>query len=446
MIRRIPHCMLVMILGSLTGPAQAQEEAYNREPIRYLDAEATNPITRLQGRIDDGEVRLKRDRKWGYLPAVLDALGVPEESQMLVFSKTSFQASRISPVTPRAIYFADDVYVGWVPGGDVLEISAVDPDLGVVFYLLGQEPAPKPVFERQTHACLSCHASGKTQGVPGHLVRSVYAKADGMPAYNAGSFVTGHESPMRERWGGWFVTGTHGASRHMGNVFVRNSANPEDLDRDAGSNVTDLSDRLSVAMFLEPTSDLVALMVLEHQTQLHNRITAAGFATRQALEYQRGINESLKLPADEVWDSTRKRIEGPAEELLRYLLFSEEAALEAPVAGTSGFAEVFQARGPKDEKGRSLRDLDLTTRLQRYRCSYLIDSDAFRSLPDQTKQHVYKRLDQVLSGEDRSEAFAHLGEDERLAIREILAQTHPELKEHWSGRGGMEAESATNAD
>ncbi len=428
---RLAWFVVGIAVVSCRGAARGQEAPYYREPIRYLEAQAQDPVARLQARIDAGEVRLPRDRKWGYLPALLEELGAPQESQGLVFSKTSFQAARISPRTPRAIYFGDDVYVGWVPGGDVLEISAVDPELGAVYYLLGQEPARKPQFERQTHACLSCHATGRTQDVPGHLVRSVYAKADGMPAYNAGSFISGHESPLQERWGGWYVTGRHGEARHMGNVFATSGPNPEDLDRDSGANVTDLSDRLSVATYLQPTSDLVALMVLEHQTQMHNRITAAGYAALQALEYQRGINESLKLPEDEVWDSTNRRIEGPAEELLEYLLFSDEAILDSPVQGVSQFAATFAARGPKDSQGRSLRDFDLATRLFRNRCSYLIYSEAFLSLPEVTREYVYRRLDEVLSGKDQAKAFAHLGAEERRTIREIMVETHPELGPRW---------------
>jgi hypothetical protein len=225
----------------------------------------------------------------------------------------------------------------------------------------------------------------------------------------------------------------------MGNVFATSGPTPEDLDREAGANVTDLSDRLSVATYLQPTSDLVALMVMEHQTQMHNRITAAGYAAKQAIDYQRGINESLKLPADEVWDSTRKRIEGPAEELLEYLLFAEEAKLVSAVEGASSFTNAFAARGPKDAAGRSLRDFDLSTRLFRYRCSYLIYSEGFLSLPEVTRKYLYRRLDEVLSGADRGEAFGHLGAEERQAIREILVETHPEIGQRWKGKAAADA-------
>src|SRR5262249_24032554 len=153
-----------------------------------------------------------------YLKAVLKALGVSEASQTLVFSKTSFQHARIGPRAPRALYFGDDVYVGYVRGGDVLEFSTVDPNLEATFYLLDQQKTEKPEFVGQTHACRQCHASGKTQEAPGHLVRSVFPSRTGLPVFNAGSFVTDPSSPFSESWGGWYVTGTHGGQRHMGNV------------------------------------------------------------------------------------------------------------------------------------------------------------------------------------------------------------------------------------
>src|SRR5262249_23103160 len=133
------------------GPAPG-DVPYEQEPIGYLTAEANDPVARLQKRVEKGEVKLDFDEEGqGYLKAVLKALKVPEASQTLVFSKTSFQAPRIGPKTPRALYFGDDVYVGYVRGGDVLEFSTVDPNLGATFYLLDQNKTEKPEFVRQTH-------------------------------------------------------------------------------------------------------------------------------------------------------------------------------------------------------------------------------------------------------------------------------------------------------
>jgi hypothetical protein len=424
---------LVVVAAVAGAPARGQATVdIDREPISYGKTTAADPVARLQRRIDRGEVKLSYDEDaQGYLKAVLDALGVPTESQMLVFSKTSFQHTRIGPRTPRAVYFGDDVYVGYVRGGDVLEVSAVDPKLGATFYLLDQRPTGRPEFVRQSDACLQCHVSTKTQEVPGHLVRSVFPDRSGLPLLSGGSFVTDHTSPLSERWGGWYVTGTHGGQRHMGNVVAADRGHPEDLDREAGANRTDLKGLVDTSPYLTGHSDLVALMVLEHQTQTQNLITAAGYQARLGRYSDEGINKALGRPADALSPSTERRVNSAADKLAAALLLSGEAKLTDPVAGTSGFAAAFPERGPRDRKGRSLRDLDLSTRLFKYPCSYLIYSESFDALPVPVKERVYRRLLDVLTGRDTSPAFAHLSPDDRRAILEILADTRPGLPDEW---------------
>ncbi len=411
------------VVATAAGPARAGLPI-EEEPIRYLSAPLKDPVARLRMRIDKGEVALKHERDRGYVKSVLDALGVSPASQTLVFSKTSFQHTRISPRTPRALYFNDEVYVGWVPHGDVLEVVSVDPDLGPVYYLLDQAPTARPAFGRETHACLQCHESPRTQDVPGVLVRSIYPNRSGTPVFSAGSFVTSHESPLAERWGGWYVTGTHGAQRHMGNAILKGE-NPDNLDREAGANVTDLTRLVDTTPYLTPHSDIAALMVLEHQTQTQNVITRANYEARIALRQEAEINKALGRAGGSMSEGTQHRIESYAEKVVRALLFVDEARLTEPIAGTSGFAEQFAARGPRDPKGRSLRDLDLKTRLFRYPCSYLIASEQFAALPTEAKGYVYRRIREVLTGKDKSAAFAHLSADDRRAILEILRATEP---------------------
>ncbi|HEY3441694.1 MAG TPA: hypothetical protein VGK29_13105 [Paludibaculum sp.] len=362
-----------------------------------------DPIARLQARLDSGAVKLEWDEKHGYLPAVLKALKIPVSSQGLVFSKTSFQAPLISPAAPRAIYFSDSVYVGFVPKGPVLELSAADPARGGFFYTLEQKRVAKPQIERG-EGCLSCHVSPNTTGVPGHLVRSVYPDATGFPLGTVGSFVTDHRSPFAERWGGWYVTGTHGNARHMGNVVVKDQSKPEALDREAGANVTSLQGLVDTRPYLSPHSDIVALMVLEHETKMHNLFTRAGYEVRAAQTLQGEMNKALGRPAEEISESTARRIENAAEILVRYLLFLDEPRLESPVRGTSGFAREFAARG-------GLREFDLETRLFKYRCSFLIGSESFRALPDALRARVWARIDGVMAGA------------EWAATREVLAAT-----------------------
>jgi hypothetical protein len=389
-----------------------------------------DPAALLQRRIDKGEAKLEFDSKHGYLLSVLKHFNIPVSSQMLVFSKTSFQLNRISPEAPRALYFNDDAYIGWVQDGDVIEVSSVDPVKGSIFYTLDQRNPRKTGFVRREE-CLQCHASPKTLGIPGHLVRSVYPGPDGFPYFQAGSFNTDHRSPFKERWGGWFVTGTHGAQRHMGNVVALDRDKPEILDIAAGANVTDLRGRVNTEPYLSRHSDIVALMVLEHQTRMHNLIARVNYETRLALSQQEAMNKVFGR-ADGTWsDSTRRRIFGASEALLQYMLFIDEARLDAPVKGTSNFQAEFEQRGPRDKSGRSLRQLDLTTRLLKYPCSYLIYSDAFDGLPQPAREYIYRRLWDVLSGKDKSRPFAGLADGDRIAIRTILWETKQSLPEYW---------------
>jgi hypothetical protein len=409
--------------GSYILPLDHTAIRYNTDPV-------TDRVSALQERLRNGKVKLNYDARHGYLSALLKALSVPESSQVLVYSKTSFQAPRISPRMARALYFTDDVFVGWVPNGDVLEIASVDPRQGVVFYTMDQEAGPKPRIDRRDE-CLQCHASGGTLGVPGLVVRSVYVERSGMPLFNAGGFVTDHRSPLSQRWGGWYVTGTHGSQRHMGNVFAEDRDHPDVLDRDKGANVTDLKSRIDIESYLAPTSDIVALMVLEHQTRMTNLITRVGWEVRLALSDQKAINQALKEPEDQISASTRRRIDNAAESLLKYTLFADEALLEAPVKGVAPFSKEFQERGPRDHAGRSLRDLDLNRRMFRYPCSFLIYSEAFDALPAVARDRFYRRLWEVLSGADQTPVYARLTPADRKAIYEILLDTKRDLPEYW---------------
>ncbi len=416
----------VVLLGSCELATSSDLE---RPPIQYSTAPTSDVVTALREKIGKGAVALKRDDDHGYLKSLLKELDIPISSQVLVFSRTSLQRSRISPKTPRALYFNDDVTVGFCQRGDVLEISATDPNLGTVFYTVDQNPAKRGEFTRQTESCLLCHGSSSNQGFPGHLIRSVSPDRTGEPVFSRGTKRVDHSTPFEDRWGGWYVTGTSSKQTHMGNQIV--GGWPGQADDAVDTNVTDLKPYFTVANYLSPHSDLVALMVLEHQCEMQNRLTRAGFQVRIALHEQTELNKVFREASTYRSEGITRRINHACESVVRYLLFCEEAKLTEPVAGTSEFAKEFAARGPFDSGKRSLRAFDLKTRMFRYPMSYLVYSKLFDGLPNVAKDRIYLRLWEVLTEKDETKEFAHLSKEDRRAVLEILRETKPDLPDYW---------------
>jgi hypothetical protein len=399
---------------------------FDEESMGYSKAEATGAVARLQARMDKGNATLSHDEKFGYLPSVLEALKVPRSSQMLVFSKTSFQRERISPHRPRALFFNDEVYIGFIPGSPLLEFSVADPKLGAVFYTLSQDTNTKPRFVR-TDQCLECHASSKSLGVPGHLLRSFATDEEGAVDLSSGTSLVNHRTPLAERWGGWYVTGSSGGQAHRGNLIGKAAFAKHEQDPNASGDLENLKQFFEVSPYPGPKSDIVALMVLEHQTHLHNFITRLHYEATMALQTYGHLNYLKNI----------------TEAFLKYLLFTEEAPLTAAIRGSSGFTKEFAAQGPRDKQGRSLRDFDLETRLFKHPCSYLIYSEAFDALPERMKAHLYQRLWDILSGKDPNPEFAKLTAQDRKAVLEILADTKPGLPDYWKAavreRAGAQA-------
>ncbi|MGE0755944.1 MAG: hypothetical protein AB7O38_02950 [Pirellulaceae bacterium] len=381
-------------------------------------------MSRLQTRLDRGDTALAFDDGAGYLQSVLAELKIPVSSQTLVFSKTSLQQRRISPQTPRAIYFGDDVYVGYCVGGEVLEISAVDARLGTVFYTLDQtRAAGTPTFVHRMDSCLVCHRTNRTEGVPGHLARSLYVDREGHPVVSSGSRFVNHTTPLAERWGGWYVTGTHGSQRHLGNLTVADDFRGPPADNTSGMNITSLSRHVDTSPYLTPHSDIVALMVLEHQVLVHNCLASASLAAREALaevEEHAGMGPP-KSGKSRALNSPRMQV--AVERLLEALLMVGESTLAGRIEGTSPFAAEYEAAGRRDSQGRSLRDLDLSRRLFKHPCSPLIYSEAFTELPAEIQEPLLRRLREVLLGMDQSDKFRQLSAADRHSIWEILRET-----------------------
>ena len=415
--------LVVLSTGSKTF---SQQPGFERPPIDYHNAETRDPISQLAVKIETGELELQHEENFGYLRSLLKALDVPISSQALVFSKTSLQLQRISPRTPRALYFSDDVYIGFCQDGDVLELAATGPLQGATFYTMSQQKQEKPAFVRDRGNCLACHASGRTQNVPGYLMRSVFPDKRGQPRYGRGTHLTDSTSPFQERWGGWYVTGTHGNMRHMGNSTCNDDTTA--FDRETGANCNELDRFIETDQFLSPHSDIVALMVLQHQSQMHNAIAAANYETRQAVYQAKQMNALLERAPDHLSETAQRRINTAAERVLQHLLMCDEFKLTDRIIGSSQFTAHFEKIGKRDQRGRSLRDFDLQTRLFRYPCSYLIHSDAFDGLPGLVRIKVLQKLVAVLTGKDNREAYQHLSPETRKALLEILRDTKPEFR------------------
>jgi hypothetical protein len=378
--------------------------------IEYSTRPAHDPVAELNRKIQQGQTRLKFDPANGYLRPLLEALGIPAESQMAVFSKTSFQTSGIGPHNPRSVFFNDSVAIAWLRGAWTVELAAEDPEQGVVFYTLDQQFSEKPVFHRRDD-CLTCHNSYNAAGVPGMLVRSVYTAHDGTALFQLGSYNTDHSSPMEQRWGGWYVTGKSGGARHMGNILVKDAK--AEAPATAADELASLDGKIDTGGYLSKYSDIVALMVFEHQMRAINLLTRACWEARYA-----------------AYRNTTPAPDAPIA-LADYLLFVDEAPLKGRIEGSSGFDRKFEAGGPHDSKGRSLRQLDLERRLMRYPCSYMIYSAAFDALPAATRDAVYRRMWAVLSGQESGERYAHMAAADRQAAIEILRETKPGLPKYF---------------
>ena len=408
----------------LTGQrGGAFRESRDHPAIRYSDGARNDAVTALDRAVQAGEIALAFEPTTGYLRSVLDALEIPIESQVTVFSETSFQARWVTPENPRAIFFNDTVAVGWVRGADVLEVASLDPTQGVLFFSIDQKPTDRPQIRRNDQ-CLACHLSWDTLGIPGLTTLSTLPMPDDPNAYAIG-WTTDHRIALEDRWGSWYVTGAPPSLRHLGNTSEPMESVPGP-DADPAPVLDTLDGRFDLSGYPTSYSDIVALLVLEHRTHMTNLLVRMGWETRVADYEAARAGQPPAGPAAAV-------IEDTAVELVDYLLFVHEAPLPPGIRSTSGFGESFSTQGPFDSQGRSLHQLDLDGRLLRYPCSFLIYTDAFDALPERAKDAVYRRMWVVLSEEATDDRYALLTLDDRRAVVEILRDTKPDLPAYFQG-------------
>ena len=417
------HLPLTLLLSGVT-----LGDDYEQAPFHYSDSVSADPVEKMRQQIESGDLKLPYTDDKTFLHDFLKRMNVPVESQVMVFSRTSLQTDRISPTRPRPVYFSDNCYVGWVQGGEI-EITSVDATLGPVFYRMRipRQSDSKPRIIRDRN-CLNCHGSSRTRGYPGLLVRSVYTDANGFPILGAGTFRTEHSSPLSERWGGWYVTGQNAGDRHMGNRIHREAGESGQVEiaSDFGTSLTDLKEVIDTTPYLSAESDIVALMVLEHQVTAHNAITRAHYDTRKWLYNNRIMAEQFGQASGSLSDSTRRLIDRQADELLKVMMFADETPLEGwGVEGGEAFQEAFLKNAKKAESGRSLRDFELLSRLFRHRMSYMIYSDSFVALPKELTDVFFKKLKVILYGQPGGETdpYDYLSKKERGRILDILKDT-----------------------
>jgi hypothetical protein len=393
-----------MFLGSADDPG-----------IRYTTVPLRNVVDDLNRKLLDGSATLTFQGRSGYLRSVAEALNLPIDSQLVLFSKGSLQGRLVSPTNPRALFFNDRVALGWVRDAELLEVAAYDAAAGMVFYSLEQKPAGRPAFKREFR-CLGCHMAGDTSGVPGLLMFS--STTDPVSGRDLRLLGIDHRSPHAQRFGGWFVTGGS-ATGHMGNR----------VPALAGRDATDLN---SLTGLFEPdgypgaSSDIAALLAFSHQVGMVNLLTRTSWEARAAdpaLHPGGGPGQARAVDA---------LMSGLASEVVDYMLFVDEPPLPHAVGRGSAFASRMAATGPRDRKGRSLHELELTHRLLKYPCSYLVYSPAFDALPPLASAPIYRRLWEVLSGQAAGARYRALSLADRQAIVEILRDTKPGLPEYFT--------------
>jgi hypothetical protein len=408
--------VLLCLLASL-APVQAQLIYDTEYPLMgYGKTPTTDPYSRLVKTLAAKNEKLPHVAEHnGYLEGLLQALGIDLSSQILVFSKSSLKQRYISPQTPRMMFFTDEVYVTFAPGSRSLEVAAMDPVLGPVFFDVSQDVKAEVPFKQETDRCLRCHDTYSMTGggVPRFMLSTVIAGADGNIVSHELSEITEQSTPIGERWGGWYVTGMSGKQIHRGNFIVKDVAVLSKRPWQGEINQQSLDKFVDLAAYPRKTSDIVALLVLQHQVTVQNALVRLNYESRKLLAGNSKTNDD--------------ELQALVKPLLEVMFMTDEPPLADAVQGTSGYQQWFEQRGPATKDGKSLRQFDLRTHTFRYRLSYLIYSDAVAALADRVKQLLFADISKVLAGDAALLDGKSLPLDERQAIRDILQATKPEV-------------------
>ena len=418
----------LLLCSTLTGFSQFYND-YELEPHGYFSKDAKDPVTLLMKRVQRGEVLIKEPNGKPLVERLLRELGLNKDTQILVFSRTSLQRREVSYSNPRALYFNESVYLGWMPNGRI-EIASFDPELGPIFYFQRElDDASSPLLAR-TRSCLGCHAGDATNFLPGSLGRSVYPDKSGRSLRSIDDYRrSGHHIPLHDRYGGWFVSGNHGAMRHMGNAIASREGGKITIDREQFANLEKLDRFFSTEAYPAPGSDIAALLVFDHQVTMHHRLVEAAYRARQSLFDSKLDPKETDVSKLSKGRSTDEFLEG-RDKVVDYLLFRDETPIPK-VSCDPAFRRAFSANRIADRRKRSLKDLRLDGRIFENRCSYMIYSPTFDQFPPMLKGAIYARIHEILTSPKAVEGFDYLGKEEKRRILEILDETKEDLPPGW---------------
>ena len=413
------YLILFSALVSTMGLLSAQSfNEYGESPHNYWASDLEDPMSELLKGVRKGEISLDENPGMPLVRRLLEELQIPESSQMLVFSRTSLQRGAVSPTNPRAIYFNDDVYLGWMPNGRI-EIASSDPEKGFIFFFQRELTDRKaPLFSRD-RVCIQCHAGSATNFLPGPLGRSVFPDSKGRSLKSVDTFeLIGHEVPVHERWGGWYVTHVHQDLTHMGNAIAVKGNGELKLQRKDSSK--GLDDFFDTSNYPVSTSDIEALLIFDHQVRMQFVLIESAYKVRQV------IFDSQKTASKQSSIDLNAILKEVTEKIVSELLFKKEFPLGGKVvdaAQVGKFVTEFKAKGKADSRGRSLRDLELKNRLFKYRCSYMIYSKSFEAFPEILKNSVFNRIKAIITSDSPQLGYEYLEAEEKKAIFDILSGT-----------------------
>lgn len=410
--------LLSILMTSAAVAAETKEPRvidFRSAPHSYLDAQPKDRFAELLARAQKGDVKIDTSSDKAFLSSVLGALNIPVSSQIMVFSASSLQSEIINPRNPRALYFNEDTYVGWVPGG-LIEIIAADPQMGPMFYVFNRLRPGGPVPDVQrSQKCMNCHAGNATRRLPGLIAESLLVSRAGSSLETYRRDVQGHQIPLEDRFGGWHLTGEHHLPSTRANMMgVPSGGKTEKVPVPPGQ-FSDLS------LHLLPTSDILPHLIHEHQIGFENRLVYAIYTLRQLKHEGKGMLDA----------AAKAEIEERAQELARYIMFADEAKFPAQgMIGDAAYTQDFLRDRKATKAGLSLKDLDMKTHIFKHRCSFMLYTDTWREAPKELKERVYYHMAGYLR-EQPDAQHAHLAPGERRAIRDILKETVADLPAWW---------------